>query len=123
MAKNLNEHIIPRNKLENLRRLIYFHHESAREAAAVIGVTEQAISGWLRGKRDQSMPVLMRMAEIYDVDPRVLIADPVEFAQVLADPDRMRRAEENIERIKHGKAPAKQKPKATVTKLQSRRKG
>jgi hypothetical protein len=31
----------------NLRRLIYFHHWSAREAANVIGVSEHAMSAWL----------------------------------------------------------------------------
>ena len=31
----------------NLRRLIYFHHWSAREAATVIGVSEHAMSAWL----------------------------------------------------------------------------
>jgi transcriptional regulator with XRE-family HTH domain len=130
VAKNLNEQDRAYTGGDwslNLRRLLYFHHATAREAAAVIGVTEQAISGWLRGTRTQSLPVTMRTAEIYNIDPRALAGDPIDFAQVLADPDRIRTAEANIMRAKRGektflKEPPKRRP-ATVTKLQPRRKG
>lgn len=108
----------------NLRRLLFFHHESAREAAAVIGITEQAISGWLKGTRKPSFATVMKIAEIYEIDPRSLDAQPVwDFAPILGDPERVDRAEENIARLRGGKKSSKPKSqKGTVTKLTSRRK-
>lgn len=113
----------------NLRRLLYFHHATAREAAAIIGVTEQAISGWIRGTRTQSLQVAMRVAEIYDIDPRLLSGDPLDFAERLGDRERVLQAERNIEAIKkklRRKVADEHRAKkrgATVTKLQPRRKG
>lgn len=80
----------------NLRRLIYFHHWSAREAANVIGVSEHAMSAWLTEKRKPGIDSVMRIAGLYDIDPRRLSADQLAFAQELADPDRIQHAEANI---------------------------
>lgn len=82
----------------NMRRLLFFHHESARDASRVIGIAEQGVSAWLNGRRRPNMDTLLRIAEIYEVDPRFLTGDPLAFAQRLADPERIVRAERNIHR-------------------------
>ncbi len=46
----------------NLRRLIYFQHWSAREAAKIIGVSEHARSAWLTEKRKPGLESIMRIA-------------------------------------------------------------
>src|SRR5438128_1103909 len=80
----------------NLRRLIYFHHWSAREAAKIVGVSEHAMSAWLTEKRKPGLDSIMRIAELYDIDPRLLSGDQLAFARELADPDRIQNAEANI---------------------------
>lgn len=65
----------------DLRRLIYFHHWSAREAAKVIGVSEHAMSAWLTEKRKPGIYSVMRIAGIYDLDPRLLSGDQLAFAK------------------------------------------
>jgi transcriptional regulator with XRE-family HTH domain len=80
----------------NLRRLIYFHHWSAREAAKVIGVSEHAMSAWLTEKRKPGIDSVMRIAGLYDLDPRLLSGDQLAFAKELADPERIQHAEANI---------------------------
>jgi len=80
----------------NLRRLIYFHHWSAREAAKIIGISEHAMSAWLTEKRKPGIDSVMRIAGLYDVDPRLLSGDQLAFAKELADPDRIQHAETNV---------------------------
>lgn len=86
----------PSNLALNLRRLVFFHHPTAKDAAGVIGVSEHAMSAWLTGKRKPGLDSVMRIAAIYDVDPRLLSGDPLAFARQLADPGRITNAEENI---------------------------
>lgn len=86
----------------NLRRLIYFHHWSAREAAKVIGVSEHAMSAWLTEKRKPGIDSVMRIAGLYDIDPRLLSGDQLAFAKELADPDRIQHAEANIGHVASG---------------------
>jgi transcriptional regulator with XRE-family HTH domain len=80
----------------NLRRLLFFHHESQRGAARVVGVSAQTLGGWLAGRREPSTGKLFAIANLYDVDPSKLAGDPLVFAQIMANPDRIRRAEDNI---------------------------
>jgi transcriptional regulator with XRE-family HTH domain len=80
----------------NLRRLISFHHPSAREAAKILGVSEHAMSAWLTEKRKPGLDSIMRIAGLYDIDPRLLSGDPLAFARDLADPARIKNAEANI---------------------------
>jgi transcriptional regulator with XRE-family HTH domain len=80
----------------NLRRLIYFHYWSAREAAKVIGVSEHAMSAWLTEKRKPGINSVMRIAGLYDIDPRLLSGDQLAFAKELADPERIQHAEANV---------------------------
>ena len=121
--KKLNK---PSSYQINLRRLLFFHHESAREAAAVVGVTEQAVSGWLRAKRAQSAEVMLRLAEIYDIDPRTLHMDPLDFAEILGNRSRVAHAETNIAAAKRGQnrtvISRATTRRGTVTKLEPRKK-
>jgi transcriptional regulator with XRE-family HTH domain len=86
----------PSNLAVNLRRLIYFPHSSAREAARTLGVSEHAMSAWLTEKRKPGLDSIMRIAGLYDIDPRLLSGDPLAFARDLADPARIEHAEANI---------------------------
>ena len=87
----------------NLRRLIYFHHKSAREFAEVVGTTERTVSAWLNGKREPSYKTAMQLSKIYGVDPVLLDGDPLKFAKRLCDPERIEQAEqENIPKAKRG---------------------
>src|SRR5436190_490058 len=98
----------------NLRRLLSFHHETAREAALVLDVSEHTVSAWLTGKRMPGRDGLLKLADIYDIDTRLLMGDPVEFAASLADPERIAKAEANI-----GKASG---PSAPVVRLVRKKK-
>jgi transcriptional regulator with XRE-family HTH domain len=80
----------------NLRRLLYFHHSSAREAARVLGVAEHTLSAWLTGKRRPGAAGLMAIDRTYHISPRDLDLPPADFAQLLADRERMVEAEENL---------------------------
>ena len=84
----------------NLRRLIFFHHRSAREAAEVLGIAERTLSQWMTGKRVPGYRSLLAIDAIYGLNPMLLEGDPYKFAQELANPERMRIAEEEIERFK-----------------------
>lgn len=80
----------------NLRRLVFFHHQSAREAVGVLGVSEHAVGAWIGGRREPTTKNLLRIADVYGVDPSKLAGDPYVFAPLLADAERMQRAEEQI---------------------------
>jgi transcriptional regulator with XRE-family HTH domain len=73
-----------------------YRRSSAREAAKVIGVSEHAMSAWLTEKRKPGLESIMRIAGLYDIDPRLLSGDPLAFAKELADPERIEHAETNI---------------------------
>jgi transcriptional regulator with XRE-family HTH domain len=80
----------------NIRRLIFFHHRSQREAARALGLSEHTVSRWLTGKTEPDSQALMRMAEIYGINPYRLNADPTEFAKDLADAERIKEAEREV---------------------------
>jgi transcriptional regulator with XRE-family HTH domain len=78
----------------NLRRLLLFENQSGKEAAAALGINEATMSRWLTGKRYPNAHALINIDRLYGVSPRDLDDDPVAFAQKLADPARMKYAEE-----------------------------
>ncbi len=90
----------------NLRRLIGFEHRSGKEAAAALGVNEATISRWLTGKRYPSAQALIQIDRLYGITPRELDGDPVEFAQRLADPARIKYAEAIREQAAKGELTA-----------------
>ena len=74
----------------NIRRLLLFHHQSAKEAAEFVGVSPHAVSAWITGKRRPSSHFLIQVARLYDFDTRVLVyGDDVAFARELARPERI----------------------------------
>ena len=75
----------------------FFHHESAREAAQVLGVSEHAASAWLSGKSRPALTALMKVAQLYDVDTRLLMGDPLDFAAELGRRERIEATERNLE--------------------------
>ena len=77
------------NFASNLRRLLFFEHRSGKEAAEALGVTVATVSRWLTGKRYPSAEALIAIDKRYGISPRELDSDPIDFAQRLADPDRM----------------------------------
>jgi transcriptional regulator with XRE-family HTH domain len=90
------------NFATNLRRLLLFEHRSGKEAAAALGVTDASVSRWLTGRRYPNAPALIAIERLYGVSPRALDGDPVEFAQVLADPERIKYAESMREHADRG---------------------
>ena len=80
----------------NLRRLVYFHHPTAKEFAETIGTTERAVSAWLTGKRSPSYQTALRIAEVYGIDAAALEGDPVKFAGKLAHPPRIAHTEDAV---------------------------
>lgn len=85
----MGNNVAESNFATNLRRLLLFEHRTAKEAAASLGVTEATVSRWLTGKRYPSAELLIALDKHYGVSPRELDSNPVEFAQKLADPDRI----------------------------------
>src|SRR3954451_7270504 len=73
----------------NLRRLVHFEHRSGREAAQALGVQERTISQWLTGKRYPRGQMLAEIDRLYGISPRDLDLDPDDFAQRLADRERL----------------------------------
>lgn len=96
----------------NLRRLIHFEHRSSREAAAALGVTERTVSQWLTGKRYPSGQALAVIDRTYGISPRDLDLDSFEFAQRLADPERMTYTAQLLGRITESHAARAKQPRS-----------
>jgi len=58
---------------------------------------------WINGKRQPNLDTMLRLTHVYEVDARDLTGDELEFAVELADPDRIKAAETNIESVRDGK--------------------
>lgn len=79
---------------ENIRRLVFFHHASAKEGADYVGVAPHTLSAWITGKRLPGGRQQVTLARKYPFDPRALIdGDSVVFARELARPERIREVE------------------------------
>jgi transcriptional regulator with XRE-family HTH domain len=115
---------------ENFARVLGLHALTGRQAARLLGVSEQAVSEWLTGKREPGTSSLVRIASTLEVDAIRLMNEP--FAAVLpqlADPDRFDRVEKRLNGFEwvtdkrgygHIKASVRAKP-STVTELTKRR--
>jgi hypothetical protein len=60
------------------------------------------MSAWLTEKRKPGIDSVMRIAGLYDVDPRLLSGDQLAFAKELAEPDRIEHAEANVGHVVRG---------------------
>ncbi len=82
---------------DNIRRLLLFHHHSAKEAAEFVGASPHGISAWITGKRRPSSHFLIQVARLYDFDTVALVyGDDVTFARELARPERIAWANSEI---------------------------
>jgi transcriptional regulator with XRE-family HTH domain len=82
---------------ENFARVLGLHNLTGRQAARLLGVSEQAVSEWLTGKREPGTTNLVQIASRFEVDAVSLVSEP--FTAVLpqlADPDRFDRVEKRI---------------------------
>ncbi len=59
-------------------------------------MAEHTLSAWLTGKRRPGAAGLMAIDRVYHVCPRDLDLPPADFAQLLADRERMTEAEGNL---------------------------
>src|SRR5215208_2838543 len=82
---------------ENFARVLGLHALTGRQAARVLGVSEQAVSEWLTGKREPGTSSLVQIASSFEVDALRLMNEP--FSSVLpqlADRDRFERVEKRL---------------------------
>ena len=59
-------------------------------------MAEHTLSAWLTGKRRPGAAGLMAIDRTYHISPRDLDLPPADFAQLLADRERLAEAEENL---------------------------
>lgn len=94
----------------NLKRLLAMHDVSSKEAAAMLGLSESALTKWLQGHRRPSFESAMEVADLFGVRPEKLAREPFEaLLPDLADVNRFRATEAVIASYRQ--------PVATVTKL------
>lgn len=79
------------------------HHTSAREAAKALGVSENTVSRWLNGKRKPSYDAMIKLANVYAINPGLLEADRekspetwTHFVKALGDPERIERVDTEL---------------------------
>jgi transcriptional regulator with XRE-family HTH domain len=121
MGKVMNRDELP-NFAENLRRLIFFEHRTGKEAAEALGVTEATISRWISGKRYPSAQALIEIDKRYGISPADLDADLPEFAQKLADADRLFRFIEEAHAARRKKETAQRERVVPIDKARKARK-
>ncbi len=82
---------------KNFARVLGLHALTGRQAARLLGVSEQAVSEWLTGKREPGTSSLTQIASSFELDALRLMNEP--FTAVLpqlADPDRFDRVEKRL---------------------------
>ncbi len=93
----------------NLKRLLGLHALTARDAAALIGLSAQAISEIQASKRGASYPTARSLAKFFEMSTDRLADTPFVdlLATELADPERYKRVEQKIRPTR-----TQQKPRA-----------
>jgi transcriptional regulator with XRE-family HTH domain len=82
---------------ENFARVLGLHGLTGRQAARLLGVSEQAVSEWLTGKREPGTSSLVQIASSFEIDALRLMNEPfVAVLPQLADPDRFDRVEKRL---------------------------
>jgi transcriptional regulator with XRE-family HTH domain len=96
---------------ENLQRLLGLHRLRARDASELMGISPQALSEWMRGKRSPTLDTLLRVAKFFELPVDRLLSESFEdlLAHDVSDRDRFRRVEEKIRRRARRSAKAKRR--------------
>jgi len=83
---------------DNLERLLGLHGLSARRASELLDVSAQTLSEWKYNKSSPSLPMILRLAEFFEVHADRLVN--ASFSELLAtelgDPERFERVEHKI---------------------------
>lgn len=81
-----------------MHRMAGVHGLTATETAELIGVARQTYSAWTRGKREPNTAALVRIRDLFEVDPLQMMRMPaVRFIpEVVGDRDRYARTEARI---------------------------
>jgi transcriptional regulator with XRE-family HTH domain len=87
---------------DNLLRLAGLHELLMRDVAAFADVSESVVSKWQTGDRNPSFTSALKIGALFEIEPgRLAQADFADLlSHELADPDRYRRVEEKIERLR-----------------------
>jgi transcriptional regulator with XRE-family HTH domain len=89
---------------DNLIRLLGVHNLSAREAAAILGLSESTVGKWGTGIRQPSFATALTVGEFFGVPADRLATAKFEdlLQHELADPERFRAVEARIHRARTG---------------------
>jgi transcriptional regulator with XRE-family HTH domain len=86
---------------DNFGRLIGMHGRRAREAAGLLGVSAQTVSGWLNQHSRPSFDAGLKITEFFEVPADRLVNDSfADLLDVLSDKERYERVEAKITRKK-----------------------
>lgn len=83
---------------DNLRRLLGLHGLSASRAKGLVGLSGQALSELMGGKRNASLHSASRLSAFFEIPMERLLNSPFEdlLAEELSDRERYRRVEAKI---------------------------
>lgn len=85
------------NLSDNLHRLLGMHRCTQGRAAELIGVSRQTTANWAIGSREPSLQTMIKLAEVFEVDPVRLVQEPFEdLLSELLDRERFLRVEARI---------------------------
>jgi transcriptional regulator with XRE-family HTH domain len=87
--KSRNEIIRAQPARANLLRLFRWHALDNRATARLLGSTPHTVGDWLSGKREPGAEYLLLIAELFAVNPRDLYSDPRDFAERIAERERI----------------------------------
>jgi transcriptional regulator with XRE-family HTH domain len=106
---------------ENMHRMAGVHGLTATETAELIGVARQTYSAWTRGRREPNTAALVRIRDLFEVDPLQMMRMPPEqfVPEVVGDRDRYARTEARIAVHELG-GPVRSVQKAGATRVLAR---
>ena len=83
---------------DNLRRLMGLHALSARHLSALIGLSSQALSELMSGKRNPSLSTVHVLGHFFEIPLQRLLETPFDelLGQEIADRERFARVEARI---------------------------
>jgi len=86
---------------ENFSRLIGMHGLRSREAAELLSVSAQTVSGWLNQHSQPSFDAALKIREVFEVPADLLVTGQFsDLLDLLCDKERYERVEARIRRHK-----------------------